>query len=59
MAVPRIESRRGLFSRMQYFNQPAENLGDASVADLQDPRDVAGPRARVGQLDDLLPGGVG
>lgn len=36
------------------FCVPAEYLGDASVGDLQDPGDVAGPGAAVGQLDDLL-----
>lgn len=34
---------------------PAEYLGDAAVGDLQDPADVAGPRAGVRQLHDLLP----
>jgi len=38
----------------QYCNQPAEDLGDAAVADLQYPGDVAGSRARVRELDDLL-----
>ena len=39
--------------------RPAEYLRHASVADLEDARYVAGPCARVGQLDDLLPRGVG
>ncbi len=34
--------------------RPAEDLGNASVGDLEDARDVAGPGTRVGQLDDLL-----
>ena len=37
---------------------PAENLRHASVGDLEDPGDVAGPRPGVRQLDDLLPGRV-
>lgn len=39
-------------------NAPAENLGNASVADLKNPRDVARSRAAVCQLNDFLPGGV-
>jgi len=39
-------------------DSPSKNLGDASVGDLKDAADVARPGPRVGQLDDLLPGGV-
>lgn len=42
----------------QYFNQPSKDLGDAAIANLQYPGDVAGPRAGMSQLDDLLPGRV-
>lgn len=41
------------------MNSPSEDLGNASVGDLEDPRDIAGPRAGVGQLDNLLPRRVG
>ena len=37
---------------------PAQYLGDAAVGDLEDPGDVAGPGSTVGQLHDLLSGGV-
>lgn len=39
----------------QYCNQPSEDLGDTAVADLQYPGDVAWSRARMRELDDLLP----
>lgn len=38
---------------------PAQYLADAPVRHLQDAGDVAGPGARVGQLDNLLTGRVG
>jgi hypothetical protein len=37
---------------------PPEYFRDASVGNLEDARDVAWPRTRVGQLDDLLTGRV-
>lgn len=57
-----LSSRRGEKEKEkrneQYFNQPSKDLGDAAIANLQYPGDVAGPRARMRQLDDLLPGRV-
>ena len=38
---------------------PPEDLGNAPVGYLEDAWDIAGPRAAVGELDDLLAGGVG
>ena len=37
---------------------PSEYFWDASVGDLEDARNVAWPRTRMGQLDDLLAGRV-
>lgn len=58
----RGETREGMrvhtTQSKQYCNQPAEDLGDAAVADLQYPGDVAGSRARVREFDDLLPSRV-
>ncbi len=39
--------------------EPGEDLGDAAVTDEQLARDVAGPHAHHGQLDDAAPHVVG
>lgn len=51
--------RSGAVDGFGFWDSPAQDFGHASVADLQYPRDVAGPRSAVSQLDDLLPGRVG
>lgn len=56
-----VRKEKGVWVRgrnEQYFNQPSKDLGDAAIANLQYPGDVAGPRAGMSQLDDLLPGRV-
>lgn len=38
---------------------PAQDLADTAIGHLQDARDVARTRSRMGQLDDLLARRVG
>ena len=48
-----------VFTKLLLIFSPSEYLGDASIGDLEDPGDVAGPGALVRELHDLLPRGVG